>query len=204
MKTNTKAKILAIVGLTATLGLGACAAGIDSEGERGDPTTVASSPASEVTSSVPANTPSPTETIPDAPDVDAVTGSETGTDSETDIGSDTTDDALESGATMREELAEGVVTELTCPTGVVDINATASVVEVVEDCGEVNVTGDVSTILTQKVGTLNLDATSTVVVMTSADYVNLSANGSINTVTWESGNPVVNDQSTGSVVVSEN
>lgn len=195
MKTNTKAKILAIVGLTAALGLGACAAGIDSQGERGEPSTAVSQSSNEASSPTPTAIATPTETTPDAPDADAVTESETGTDAP--------DESLEPGGAMREEMAQGVVTELTCPEGVVDINATASVVEVVEDCGEVNVTGDISTILTQKVGTLNLDATSTVVVMTSVDYVNLSANGSINTVTWESGNPVVNDQSTGSVVVSE-
>ena len=63
--------------------------------------------------------------------------------------------------------------------------------------------GDVSTVVTQKIGTLNLDASGTVVLMSSADYVNLAASGSINTVVWERGNPVVNDLSVSSVVVSE-
>lgn len=104
---------------------------------------------------------------------------------------------------MRRDLAEDVVTELTCPDGVVDVDSFATVVEVVEDCSVVNVSGDASTVVAQNVGTLNLDASATVVLVASAEQVNLAANGSANTVVWESGSPTVSDLSTGSVAVSE-
>ena len=187
MNTNMKARFLAIVGSVAVLGLGACSVGIDSGEKR--PDVSASSSSNDATSAAVSPTTAP------VPTANGDTGS--GLDGGADV-----PDAVSSGA-MREELSVGVVTELTCPDGVVDIGTTASAVEVVEDCDIVNVSGDVSTVVTQKIGTLNLDASGTVVLMSSADYVNLAASGSINTVVWERGNPVVNDLSVSSVVVSE-
>lgn len=192
MNTNMKTKFLAIAGLTGALALGACSAGVDSNG--GDPEVTASSSSNVVTKSPEATT--------DAATVDA----------DPDPGTDVTDadsdgDSQEPGAgsvgVMREEMSEGVVTELTCPDGTVEINTTASAVEVVEDCDVININADVSTVIAQQVGTLNLDASGTVVLIAGADVVNLAASGSVNTVVWESGNPIVNDLSTSSVVVSE-
>ncbi len=179
------------------LGLGACSAGFDKTSSAEDASSspvVASSPSkSAVTSGVPTQTKSPSGNA---------SSSESAVNDSQDSDADSSPGADEEGA-LRDELAPDVTTELTCPDGTLNIDGTALSVEIVDDCETVNVTGDISTVLAQGIGTLNLDGTGSTVLMTTVDVVNVSEKSSINTVVWESGNPVVNDLSTSSVVVSE-
>ncbi|MCA9564946.1 MAG: hypothetical protein KC561_15725 [Myxococcales bacterium] len=190
-------KYLVVASLGLVLGLSACSAGVEKSGTDGASSSpvVASSPSEPA---VVATTPSHTQSPSAVATSSASTGNSSQGSSET-----SSPDATEEKGALRAELSPAVTTELTCPDGTLNIDGTALSVEIVDDCDTVNVTGDISTILAQSVGTLNLDGNGSTVVMSTVGVVNLTEQSSINTVVWESGNPVVNDLSTASVVVSE-
>lgn len=198
MNVHKTKKYLVAASFCLVLGLGACSAGFDKTSSAEDASSspvVASSPAeSAVTSGVPTQTKSPSGNA---------SSSESAVNDSQDSDADSSSGAADDEGALRDELAPDVTTELTCPDGTLNIDGTALSVEIVDDCETVNVTGDISTVLAQGVGTLNLDGTGSTVLMTTVDVVNVSEKSSINTVVWESGNPVVNDLSTSSVVVSE-
>jgi hypothetical protein len=74
-------------------------------------------------------------------------------------------------------------------------------VEIIDDCDEVIVTADISTVVAQKVGHLHLQSVGSDIVIASADKITVDENADINEVVWEEGNPDIEDSSVGSTLL---
>lgn len=101
----------------------------------------------------------------------------------------------------REELLDQVRTQLTCPDGYLEIDGIATSVEIVDDCEEVVVTGDVPKIVAQHIGTLTVSGTGADIIVISVDHIEVTEDGDIALVAWETGSPSVIDRSIGSTIL---
>ena len=80
---------------------------------------------------------------------------------------------------------------VSCIDGVADIATDGAVLRVVDDCEKVYVAALGAVVLAPAVGTIEVSGTASVVVVGSADRVDVV--GLANDVVWESGSPRVSD-----------
>lgn len=112
-----------------------------------------------------------------------------------------TDPAEEATELTREELLKDVSKQLRCPDGTLTIDGVSPRVEIIDDCDEVIVTADISTVVAKKVGHLHLQSVGSDIVIASADKITVDENADINEVVWEEGNPDIEDSSVGSTLL---
>lgn len=99
----------------------------------------------------------------------------------------------------RAEISAAATKQVTCGGGDLEISDIGVVVEVVDDCGTLTVSGDASVVLAAEVDALDISAVGAVVLVASTSAVTLT--GDATTVLWESGSPAIDDASFGSVLV---
>lgn len=110
-------------------------------------------------------------------------------------------DSPETIPSIRQEYSEQVQRSLSCPGDAITISDSGAVIELVDDCASVTVSGAGTVVLAQVVGTLTVTATSAIVIVASADSV--TTEGTANLVRWESGSPVVIDTGVNNTIGAE-
>lgn len=139
------------------------------------------SPASPATTATPADTATPTE----------------------DTSSTDEDDAFwDLELYERAYYEDSIDLELVCPTGSLEIDTTGVVVDILEPCDSVTVSGNGVVVLAQSVGTLTVDGIGVNAIVADATAVTITDGGNGSMVTWESGTPAVQDDSIGSTALS--
>ncbi|MCI2959640.1 hypothetical protein MN032_18300 [Agromyces atrinae] len=169
----------ALVGtaLVGTLALTGCTLELSPDGAR---STTAASPAPETSA------PAPESTAP-------------GADEQTDDGGEalTEGDAVAS----REQYRAAASQQITCPTGTVDVQATAQVVELVDDCDTVTVSADGGVLVARSIGSLTITGAVATVFVDDIGSITVDVGADAATVLWESGNPTITDASIASTLL---
>lgn len=136
----------------------------------------------------------------------ADTDTDTGTDTTAPDDGEPTDDggAASSGtdsAAAREQYRAAASQQITCPDGTVDVQATAQVIELVDDCDSVTVSADGGVLVARSIGALTITGAVATVFVDDIGSITVDVGADAATVLWESGNPTITDSSAASTLL---
>lgn len=173
--------LTAIAGIA--IGLAGCSMG-DSQAT-GETTSVAAQDEASVDS--------PDGSVKAGEDTDVSTEPEESTDADSDRSADS-DEPSGGADSERADYETAVTRRLDCTPGTEDISGTGEVVAITASCDSVTISGTGSIVLTEDVDNLTVSGDGVKVIMASVETITVSGSG--NQITWESGDPQVQDSGT--------
>ncbi|MGO1594709.1 MAG: hypothetical protein ACTHW1_10535, partial [Ancrocorticia sp.] len=194
MNTTKKTGIAALI-MAGALGLGACSAG-SAPDQDSLPQVESLAPGSETTAAPAPETEAPTlaPTDEDAPKQTPTANPKPQDSSNPDAadpGSAVSDAMSESSAAgdVRKALAPQATQQLQCNGGDIDIKESGAIIEITDDCDELDIDAHGAIVIAQNVNDVSIDGQGNVLVVKSAREIDLDDDAHGNIVIFETGNP---------------